>query len=287
MTAIRKLPASAGAEWLLAGFALLRRSPLGLGLLGAIFGVLALSVNLALQGQQTTLAMVLQLVLLVIGPLLVAGMIYAAREVDEGRSASPVHLLRGIQEGKAGRLLTTLLPQIVAAVAAIVLLILMVGPTQLQHLLATMAQLEGQPSPDPALVRDLPLGRLALWGLVAFAIGIAASFFTFTAIPEMMFGDRGAIDAMWQSFRACVRNLPAMLVFYVLLIIAAVAVNFAVLLVGAVVKLVGGVQAMQVVTQLLVMAVLMPVVTGAMYRAWKDMQGARDAVPPPVQGIEA
>jgi hypothetical protein len=54
-----------------------------------------------------------------------------------------------------------------------------------------------------------------------------------------------------------------------------------------VVKLVGGMQAMQVVTQLLVMAVLMPVVTGAMYRAWKDMQGVRDAVPPPVLGIEA
>ena len=36
MEQLRKLPASAGAEWVLGGFGLLRRSPLGLGALGAL-----------------------------------------------------------------------------------------------------------------------------------------------------------------------------------------------------------------------------------------------------------
>lgn len=54
MKDIRKVPASAGAEWLLGGFGLLRRSPLGLGLLGVIYGAIALllpwsmSVNMTL-----------------------------------------------------------------------------------------------------------------------------------------------------------------------------------------------------------------------------------------------
>ena len=44
MSEIRKLPASAGAEWLLSGFSLLRRAPLALGLLGVIWAVVALLV---------------------------------------------------------------------------------------------------------------------------------------------------------------------------------------------------------------------------------------------------
>ena len=41
MDTIRKLPAAAGAEWLLGGFALLRQAPLALGALGALWGILA------------------------------------------------------------------------------------------------------------------------------------------------------------------------------------------------------------------------------------------------------
>lgn len=283
---IRKVPASSGAEWLLGGFALLRKSPLGLGLLGAIFGVLALAANLAMQGQQVQLAMLLQLVMVLVGPLLVAGMIYAAREVDEGRGATPLHLLRGVQEGKAARLLSTLLPQIIAAVVCVVLLILMIGPTQLQRIMVIAAEIQGQANPDPALVNELPLGKLALWGLIAFVLGILASFFTFTAIPEMMFGDSGALAAMKRSFQVCTRNLGAMIVFFLLLIVAAIALNFAVLLVAVIVKLIAGQQAMQIVAQLLLLAILMPVVTGAMYHAWKQLLGAQTTTAPAASGIE-
>lgn len=287
MTEFRKVSASAGAEWLLGGFALLRRSPFGLGALGAIFGVLGLAANLAMLGQQTTLALLLQLALVLVGPLLIAGMIHAAREVDEGRSASPVHLLRGIRDGKAPRLLATLLPQVVAAAVALVLLVVVIGPSQWSHVMSVMAQLEGQANPDPELVRQLPVGRFGLWLLLVFAIGIAASFCTFTAIPQMMFSDRGAIAAMVDSFRACVRNLPAMIVFFLLLLVAALALNFAVLLVAMVVRLVAGDTAMQVVAQLLMLAVLMPVVTGAMYHAWKQLHGPGTATRSPAAGIEA
>lgn len=274
MDRINRVPASAGAEWLVESFRLLRRSPLGLGLLGAIFGVLGLLANLAVQGGAVTLAMLLQLAFILAGPLLLAGMIFAAREVDQGRGATPAHLLRGLQEGKAPRLLATLLPQVAAMGVALVLLFAMIGPAQLEALAAAMQEAQGQARPDPAVFDGLPVGRLALWFLLVLAIGVIAGFFNFTALPEMMFSDRGALASMLQSFRACLRNLPALLLFFVLLVIAAVVLNFGVMLVAAVVGALLGPLAMQVVVQVLVMAVLMPVVTGAMYMAWKQLHGA-------------
>lgn len=282
MDRINRVPASAGAEWLVEGFRLLRRAPLGLGLLGAIFGALGLVANIALQGGAITLGMLLQLAFILIGPLLLAGLIYAAREVDQGRPATPAQLLRGVQEGKAPRLLATLLPQVAAMLLVLVLLFAMIGPAQLEAFVVAMQKIQGQTQPDPAALEGLPLGRLMLWLLLAVVIGVVAGFFNFTAIPEMMFGDRGALGAMLQSFRACVRNLPALAVFFLLLLIAAVVLQFGVMLVGAVVGALLGPAVMAVVVQLLVMAVLMPVVTASMYVAWKQLHGAQDgAVPVP------
>ena len=71
MDTIRKLPASDGAEWLLGGFALLRRAPLALGALGALWGLLAslvMTVGLAVPA----LATILQLLVALAGQLLAA-----------------------------------------------------------------------------------------------------------------------------------------------------------------------------------------------------------------------
>lgn len=273
MNEIRKVPASAGAEWLLGGFRLLARSPFGLGTLGIIFGALGLLSALASQHGQSAVGMALQLVFILTGPLLLAGMIFAAREVDEGRSAAPGHLLRGVREGKAGRLIGTLLPQFAALFVLGLLLILMIGPTGVQEMAEVLQKLQGQVNPDPALVAQLPVGRLMLWLLLAMVVGVVAGFFTFTAVPDMMFADVGLFAAMKRSFRACLRNLPAMLVFFALTLIAMVALNFAVLVLGLIARFIAGETAMLVVVQLAMMAVLMPVLTGAMYFAWKHMVG--------------
>jgi len=272
MTDVRKVRPSAGAEWLLGGFSLLRRSPFGLGVLGAIFGLLVTAVTM-LGTTSPALLMVQQVVLLLLGPLLVAGMVWAAREVDEGRSANPGHLLRGVQDGKTARLWATLLPQIAATLGVLLLLSVMVGPTQMQALVAAVEQAQGQTQPDPTLFAHLPLGRMFLWGLLALVVGIVAGFFTFTAIPDMMFGEVGAIEAMKRSFRACVANLPALIVFFVLLLISVFAISLAVTLVGMLVGVVAGQVATLVVVQALMMGVLLPVVTGAIYYAWRQLLG--------------
>lgn len=288
MTTIHKVPASAGAEWLVGGFSLLRRSPLGLGTLGMLFGMLGLVANLALQ-RAPDVGLVLQMVFVILGPLLLAGMVYAAREVDAGRPATPAHLLRGLQGGKAPRLLATLLPQVAAVMLLLALLFMLIGPAEMQSMVQTVEKLQGQARPDPALLETLPIRRVLLWLALALVAGVLSGFFTFTALPEMMFTERGAFASMGASFRACMRNLPAMLVFFLLLMIAAVALQLLVFVLAAVVGAIAGPLWMQVVVQLVIMAVLMPVVTGSMYIAWKQMQGERDdtATPPTLHAIEA
>ncbi len=271
MTQIRKVPFNAGAEWLLAGFGLLRKAPLALGLLGVIWG--ALSMLAAMSGQ-----LWLTFIVAVLGPILFGGMIYAAREVDQGRSAQPVHLAQGVREGKLPRLLAMLLPQIAALAILVMLLLAMFGPEQLQQMANVMQQL--QDNPDPALVESLPTDRMFGWLLLAMVVGVVVGFFTFIAIPDVMFTDRGAFAAMGASFRACVRNLPAVLLLIVLMFIAVIAISIGINIVTALIGFAIGQAAALFLGQLLMMAVLMPVMAGTIYHAWRQMLG--DAPAPPV-----
>src|SRR5690606_25874529 len=154
------------------------------------------------------------------------------------RPASPVHLLQGVRDGKVAQLLAMLLPQLAALAVAMVLLVAMVGTQELERIAGLMVELQG--NPDPALVVSPPIGALFGWMIAALVVGVVAGFFTFVAIPEVMFTGRGAFAAMGLSFRACLRNLGALLVLLVLLVIAMVALSLALQLVGMVLSLAMG-----------------------------------------------
>jgi len=278
MNDIRKVPFGAGAEWLLGGIALLRKAPLALGLLGLIWGGLS---ALATASGQLWLSLLLALA----GPLLFGGILYAAREVDHGRSATPAHLIQGMRDGKLPRLLAMLLPQVAALLLMGLLMVVIVGPDELQHLNQVLMQM--QTNPDPALMESLPAGRLMLWLLAVVVVGVVTGFFTFVAIPEVMFTDRGAFAAMALSFRACLRNVGALLVMIVLMLIATFALSLALQLLGALLAFAIGAQASMFVVQLLLMAVLLPVMAGAVYLAWRQLIGDAPVVAPSAHGFEA
>ena len=281
MSTINKVPASAGAEWLLGGFALLRKAPLALGLLGLIWGLLSL-LGVQLMTVNASLGMLLQLALGIVGPLLFAGLLWAVREVDEGRTAQPAHLFHFVRSEQTGSVLATLLPQLAAVLVLGLLLVLMIGPAELQKLgevmttLQATAQAGGQP--DPELMRSLPVGRLFLWMLMLFAVVIAVSLFTFVAVPDIVFSGRGGFEAMRNSFRACLHNLSAMMVFYLLLFVALFAISFGVQLLSMTVQLFAGQTAAIWLSNLLMMGVLMPLLAGSVYHAWRQMLGATEAV---------
>src|SRR3970282_2301041 len=110
----------------------------------------------------------LSLVMGLLGPILFAGTIYAAREVDSARPARPGHLLQGLREGKAVALMA-------------MLLVVMIGSQQLQAIVQVMEQM--QTNPDPELAESLPAGRMLAWLAVAMVGGVVVGFFPFVAVP--------------------------------------------------------------------------------------------------------
>ncbi len=294
MSEIRKVPASAGAEWLLTGFGLLKRAPLALGSLGILWGV-STSLVLALSLLVPALGTLLQFLLLLAGPLFMGGLLWAVREVDQGRPARPAHLLQGIHEGRAPHLLVALLPQLVGALLlGTLLLVLVGGPAGFQHLSEVMLKLnelsQSGAQPDPvqieALVATLPAGRILLWLLLMLATFAALTLALFVMPPQVMFQRATGIHALRESLRASLHNLPAMLVFFILAFIAIFAIYFAVMIVALVIGLIAGQGAAVAVAQLLLMAVLMPVFAGAVYAAWKQMLAPATTgdAPPPAAG---
>lgn len=287
MSEIRKLPASAGAEWLLTGFSLLRRAPVALGSLGMTWGLIAM-VGYALGMAAPALGLATQFLLALAGPVFLGGMLWAVREVDHGRPARPSHLLHGLQEGRAPHLLMALVPQLVAGLLLGVLLLLLIGYGGLQHLgevtlqINALSQSGAQPDQEQirALAEQLPAGRILLWLLLVVLTFAAVSLALFVMAPQVMFDHATGTHALRESLRASLRNLPALLVFFLLTFIAMFAVYFAVMLVALVCSLLVGTNAAMFVAQLLLMAVLMPVFAGSVYAAWKQMFAHPDAVPP-------
>lgn len=298
MIEIRKLPASAGAEWLLTGISLLRRAPLALGLLGVIWGLAAL-LALLLGALNPTLGMLAQLLLGLAGPLLFGGLVWAVREVDQGRAAQPAHLLQGLHDRRAPSLLVALLPQVLVGLALGALALVVVGQSGWEQLGTVMTKLNelGQSStqPDPAqveqLVATLPAMRILLWLLLVFVGFVAVTLTLFVLAPQVMFDGRGGLAAMRNSLRACLHNLPAMLVFFVLAFIAMFALYFALVLVILLVQALAGPTIAALIAQLLLMALAMPALAGAVYAAWKQMFVHGDepapAVPPPPSNVFA
>jgi len=285
MDTIRKLPASAGAEWVLGGFTLLRRAPVALGTLGALWGLLA-SLVVTLGLAVPALGTILQLLVALAGPVLFAGLVWAVREVAHGRPALPAHLLQGWNEGRWPQLLATLLPQVAAGLLLGVMLLVLVGPQQLQHLaqaseeLNAMAQAGQQPTPEEveALVAGLPSGRILLWLLLGLAAAVAVAMTVFVSVPRILFDRRDGLPAMGDSLRACLRNLPALVVFLLLVMVAIFAIYFGVLMLTLVVQLLAGPVVAMWIAQMLMMAVLMPLLAGAVYTAWTQLFGQAAAV---------
>jgi hypothetical protein len=286
MTDIRKVPASAGAEWLLNGFALLKRAPLALGSLGVLWGVIA-SLLLSLAVLAPVLATPLQFVLLLAGPLFMGGLLWAVREVDQGRDAKPAHLLQGLQEGRAPHLLVALLPQLVAGLLLGILLLVLIGSAGLQQLSEVMLKLneisQSGNQPDAAqinqLVATLPAGRILLWLLLLVVTFAAMALALFVMPSRVMFDRSPGVMALRDSLRATVHNLPAMLVFFVLAFIALFAIYFVVMLAALIVGLVLGQAVAVAIAQLLLMAVVMPLFAGASYSAWKQMFVSAEQAP--------
>ena len=87
MSDIRKVPASAGAQWLLDAFSLFRRAPLQLAMLGVAWMLVTTLILLLAQALPGWLGLAVQLASFAVGPLMFGGMLWAVGEIDQGRPA--------------------------------------------------------------------------------------------------------------------------------------------------------------------------------------------------------
>jgi len=291
MNTIRKVNASAGIQWLRGSVTLLQRAPLALAGLGVLWGTCIWLLS-ALALWVPVLNLPLQLLLFLIGPLFMGGMLWALREVERGQPAKPAHLLQGLSNGRLPQLLVTLLPQLLAVIVLYMLMWLFMGEEGLQQIASVITQLDelgragGEPDPAQvqALVSSLPSAQIALWLLSVLLICTLTGVLLFIMLPQVMFEPVSGWQALRRSVHASSHNLAAMLVFLLLLGVVLGVVYFAALIVMLVLMAVLGQALALVLTQIGLMAVLMPLIAGAMYMAWKQMlaQPGETGTPPPL-----
>lgn len=231
----RRVAASEGFQWLLAGFRLYRRSPL---LLSAAFGVLfgvVMAFNLipAIGGSLSELAM----------PLVVAGFMAAYRALDSGRELELPHFLSGVQ-GPLIPLMTVGAVQLLGS--------LLIGQVMLAMGFDPQAVMETARSgrSTPAEMQALMNGALpaVMTGLVLFIPLMMATWF---APALILFGGARPLTALTVSLRAMLRNLPAMFVNSLTLGVMLMLANLIPMLLG--------------------LLVAMPILFGALYASYQAL----------------
>ena len=292
MKEIRKLPASAGAQWLLDTFSLYRRAPLQLARIGLTWLLVSWVVTLLSTLIPGAAGMAVQLMTLAISPIMFGGMLYAVGEIDEGRPGLASHLLQPIRDHRVSHLLVPLAIQVLAVLLLGALLFMMIGREGFTAFSEVMTKMEeisrsGQqikPDDAAALVANLPAKRIALWMLLVFLSAVALSLAMFTQPALVVFDKQSGMHALRLSLQGCIENIGAMFVFAVLGLIAAFCMYILFVIVIQIAMLIGGPLAAAFIAQLVLTTVLMPLYVGAVYAAWKQMfvhRGSRAAPPIP------
>lgn len=198
----RVVDVSHGLEWLACGWRLFVKSPglwIVLGLLFVIVWLLLISIpRLGV------------LVLTLLMPMLGAGFLYAAREVDAGRALRITYLFQGLRERDRPAALLSL-----------------GGVALAGALLGTLAMLvlAGRPMMAaggwPPSAHGLGPG-MGFAILVAFVVELLVVMALLYAVPLVMLRGVAAGQAIRSSFRACLRNFLPLVVFGAVLFVLAI-----------------------------------------------------------------
>lgn len=251
----QRVPAANGLKWLADAVTLILKNPAPFALMGLLPAVLAMVPLLGNVG------------LLVLGPALFGGIMYAAREQQAGRAADFKHLFQVFQqEGKLGPMLMLCLPAVFAAAVLAILAFVVVGGALLG------AGVSNSGGSSTALGLGLGFGGL-VFALLAIAVMLATYALTFFATPRVMFDEIEPITAMKESLQACLANIGAFLVFMLVLGGAAMLLGF----VLAFIPLLG---------MLALYTALFPVSAVGVYLGWRDVYGHRITQEFPAQATQ-
>lgn len=250
----QKVEAGRGIEWLKQSVELVLKNPVAFLVMSLIIVVIAIIPILG------------SLALLIIGPALFAGMVYAFREEDQGRKADIGMLFRGFQEpGRIGPLIALCIPTVIAVVIAIVLGFLLVGGA-----LLGIAGASGVGASGASIGAGLG-GGILLFMLLMFLIMLVVYALIIYAIPRVMFDGMEPFAAMKESISASLANIVPLLVYCVVMFVIVLVLGF----ILAFIPFIGP----------LILMVALYAVSGAfIYVSYRDVFGAGapsvDAPPP-------
>lgn len=240
-------------------------------------------------------AIPLMLLVMLLVPILLGGLMHVIREAEAGRPVRARDVFMPLRGARGRRLGLLGLLQVALAVAGAALVTVIAGADYWSDYMAAM-QSAMQDGGTPA---QMPQARNA--GLL-FLVQLVFNYFSYAmmlfAIPLMLFSGSGFVDALRDSLRAAVRNVGANLFAGLLFVGALLVASLLVLLVGGLASMLGGLvhQALGGLLLMVVMlgfaSVVLVVVAGAAYLAWRDTFGDAALPPPPPtagepHGIEA
>lgn len=260
--AFQKVPAGNGLQWITEAVSLILKNPAPFALMGLVVGVIGIVPILG------------GLALLILGPALYGGIMYAAREEQAGRKADFQQLFQAFKEpGKLPKMMMLCLPNVAALVVLGVLGAILLGGAMLG------AGMSGANGGDPTAALAAMGSGFLLFVLIAIPVGLLCYALTFFATPRVMFEGGDPIEAMKDSLRASLANIGALLVYFGIVLLG-------VIVIGAVLSII------PFIGQLILMVAITPIVSVAAYVAWNQVyrnditQEIPPAAPPAPPSVE-
>ena len=198
----RSVPAGNGWAWIAQGWDYFKRRP---GLWIGIIVVLAVISIVA-----AFIPFIGSIALMVLFPVFTAGLMLGCRALEQGGELEFGHLFAGFRE-RFGTLAAVGAIYLVATMVIALVVGLVTGASM-------FAMMSGSGTSDPAAAAGALAGVL-LAVLVMLALMIPVFMAVWFAAPLVVFHDRGALDAMKESFSGCLRNIVPFLLYGVVLTI--------------------------------------------------------------------
>ena len=223
----RAVPAGRGWDWIVSGWNLFKKQP------GMWIGLIV--VALVIFFVMAIIPFIGSLALMVLGPVFGGGIMLGCRALDEGRELEIGHLFAGFKE-KFGTLAAVGAIYLAAQVVIMVVIMLITGAS-----LFTL----GRGGADGGTAMGIVLAMLIMMALmipVAMAVWLAPAL--------VALNDRGAVEAMKESFFGCLKNIVPFLLYGIVLFVASI--------VAAIPLLLGWL-------------VLGPVFAGSIYASYRDI----------------
>jgi len=208
---MKNVPAGRGWQWIVAAFNLSKKNPL-------IWIVLHLTLILIAVGLNM-LPLIGPYLLYLLTPLLLGGLMSAARDTESGEDIEIAHLFRGFRQNTS-HLITVGGVYLVGQVVISGVMIMLGGP-ELQQALRV-----GVEGIDPASITPEVATRILTALLVGSALFVPLAMATWFSPALVILDNQSAFAAMGDSLRASLRNMRPFLVYgafsLLLLIVASI-----------------------------------------------------------------